>query len=257
MKFFKLHGAGNDFIFFTGTDKPDESKIVFLCDRNFGIGADGVIFLSKSRGLHDFNMRYFNSDGSEVGFCANGGRCAVLLAGKVNYFKGQKCSFKAGDGLHDAHILKSGKIKLEMKRPDGYAAGIRFKGIKNKFYFLNTGVEHTIGYYDDIESIDVLSAGWLIRNDLRFSKGTNVNFVQKVSPDILKIRTYERGVEAETKACGTGITAAGYLDMLLSGDFRPRKLITVCGTELEVSLEKEKLYLTGPAEIVFEGEILL
>jgi diaminopimelate epimerase len=257
MKFYKLHGAGNDFIFFAGVKNPGQSKTAFLCDRNVGIGADGVIFLSKSRGRQDFNMSYFNSDGSEAEFCANGARCSVLLASKLGYFKGMSCSFKAGDGIHDAQILKGGKIKLEMKKPEGYVKGLKFKGIRQEFYFLNTGVEHTVGYFDDIGAIDVQSAGKLIRGSFRFSKGTNVNFIQKISSDTLKIRTYERGVEAETKACGTGITAAGYLDMLLSNDFKRRKLITVGGTELEVSLEREKLYLTGPAELVFEGEILL
>jgi diaminopimelate epimerase len=255
MKFYKLHGAGNDFIFFAGKSKPGNDKIVFLCDRNRGIGADGVIFISKSAGRHDFNMKYFNSDGSEASFCANGGRCSVLLASKLGYFKGESCTFKAGDGFHSAKILKNGQIRLEMKKPDGYAAGLRFTGIGQDLFFLNTGVEHTVGFFEDIDSLDVQTLGRMIRHDKRFSNGTNVNFVRRISKNKMRIRTYERGVEAETKACGTGITASGYLDMPISGDFSDRKITVSDGIELVVSVVKEKLYLTGPAELVFEGNI--
>lgn len=255
MKFFKLHGAGNDFIFFSGIKNISKEKIVELCDRNFGIGGDGVIIIKRSRRHFDFEMKYFNSDGSEADFCANGGRCAVLLAYKLKYFEGNKCRFIAGDGEHSAEILSESNIKLEMKKPESYASGIKFKDIKSEFYFLNTGVEHVVGYYDDISSLDVDTLGRYIRNDHKFSNGTNVNFVQKINKNTLYIRTYERGVEAETKACGTGITAAGYLDMLITDDFRDRTLITINSIYMTVSYSKEKLFLTGPADLVFEGQI--
>lgn len=257
MKFYKLQGAGNDFIFLTGLKTIPKEKIVRLCDRNFGIGADGVIILTKLRRQYDFRMKYFNSDGSEADFCANGGRCAVLLAHNLNYFKGSKCKFIAGDGEHIAEILKDGSIKLQMKRPEGYAKGLKFKGVSEEFFFLNTGVEHTVGFFEDISKQNAEKLGRVIRYDARFSKGTNVNFIQKIEKHTLKIRTYERGVEGETRACGTGITASGYLDMILTNDFRKRKLLTRDGIQLIVSLEKDKLFLSGPAELVFEGEILL
>jgi diaminopimelate epimerase len=257
MKFYKLHGAGNDFIFFAGRNRPEKDKIVFLCDRNLGIGADGVILISKSRGVNDFNMKYYNSDGSEASFCANGGRCSVLLASRLGYFEGESCTFKAGDGIHSAKILKDGQIRLEMKKPEGYAAGIKFSGIEQEFYFLNTGVEHTVGFFEDIDSLDVQTLGSMIRHDHKFSNGTNVNFVSRISKNKMKIRTYERGVEAETKACGTGITASGYIDMLLTGDLSERKIIVSGGNTLSVSIEKDKIYLTGPAEFVFEGNVSL
>ena len=255
MKFYKLHGAGNDFIFLAGSKTIPKEKIVQFCDRNFGIGADGVIIITKLRRHYDFRMKYFNSDGSEADFCANGGRCAVRLAHTLNFFKGNKCTFIAGDGEHFAEILSDGNIKLQMKRPEGYAKGLKFKKAAGEFFFLNTGVEHTVGFFENISELDVEKLGREIRNDARYSKGTNVNFVQKADERTLKIRTYERGVEGETRACGTGITAAGYLDMMISDDFRARKVFTKDGIQLIVSLEKEKLFLSGPAELVFEGKI--
>ncbi|MDD3044951.1 MAG: diaminopimelate epimerase [Candidatus Delongbacteria bacterium] len=256
MKFYKLHGAGNDFIFFTGNKVMSGETIQKLCSRNFGIGADGVIIIRKSvsAGI-DFTMKYYNSDGSEADFCANGARCSVLLASRSGYFKGNRCTFKAGDGKHESEILPGNKIKLEMKKPEKFAAGLKFKGFSQEFYFLNTGVEHVVGYTSHLDKLDIHNSGSIIRYDSLFSNGTNVNFVERTSPGKLRIRTYERGVEAETRACGTGITAAGWLDMVLTGNFGIRLITTVDGIELTVELENGKLFLTGPAELVFEGRI--
>ncbi len=257
MKFYKLHGAGNDFVFFEGIRSLKKDKIIKLCDRNYGIGADGIIIINESRRDYDFLMKYYNSDGSEADFCANGARCAVMLAHKLNYFEKEKCRFKAGDGEHNAELLSDGRIKLQMKKPLGYAKGLKFGKTKEEFYFLNTGVEHTVGYFRDISKLDIERLGREIRYDQRFSNGTNVNFVQRSGKNILKIRTYERGVEGETRACGTGITASGYLDMMLTDDFSVRTIVTADGVELKVNHEKNKLFLSGPAELVFEGIIKL
>ena len=257
MKFYKLHGAGNDFVFFAGVRSLKKDKIIELCNRNYGIGADGIIIITKSRSNFDFLMKYYNSDGSKADFCANGARCAVLLAHELNYFKEKKCRFKAGDGEHSAEILSGGSIKLKMKKPNSYTKGLKFGKVKEEFFFLNTGVEHTVGFFEDISKLDVEKMGRVIRYDARFSKGTNVNFIQRLDKKTLKIRTYERGVEAETRACGTGITASGYLDMMLTDDFSARKIITADGIELKVYYEKNKLFLSGPAKLVFEGEIKL
>jgi len=256
MTFYKLHGAGNDFIFFPEMKNIPAEKVRQLCDRNYGIGADGVILINKLHSFCDFKMRYFNSDGSKADFCANGGRCAVLLAKKLDYFKGNKCRFKAGDGEHAAEILNTGMIRMQMTKPASFVKDLIFEGFKNSFYFLNTGVEHTVGYFDDIDIIDINSIGKKIRHDQIFQNGTNVDFVQKTGKYILKIRTYERGVEGETKACGTGITAAGILDMFLTDDFSERKVITANGAEMFVTLKDNRLFITGPAVLVFEGNIL-
>jgi diaminopimelate epimerase len=219
MKFYKLHGAGNDFIFLAGSKTIPKEKIVQFCDRNFGIGADGVIIITKLRCHYDFRMKYFNSDGSEADFCANGGRCAVRLAHTLNFFKGNKCTFIAGDGEHFAEILSDGNIKLQMKRPEGYAKGLKFKKAAGEFFFLNTGVEHTVGFFKIYQS-------WMWKSSVERSGMTqdipkeqmSISFKNQMNYT-LKIRTYERGVEGETRACGTGITATGYLDMMLTDDF--------------------------------------
>ncbi|MDA3884250.1 MAG: diaminopimelate epimerase [Candidatus Delongbacteria bacterium] len=254
MKFYKMHGAGNDFIFFEGESNISKLEIVRLCDRNLGVGADGIIFISKT-GEYDFKMEFFNPDGSNVDFCANGGRCAVLLASKLNFFLGRKATFEAGDGIHEAEIFGNNLIKLKMTPPKDFQKDLKFSDIDNEFYFINTGVEHVVGYFQDINSIDVNKLGKAIRYDQKFPNGTNVNFVQKLSDNQLSIRTYERGVEAETKACGTGITAAGIIDMELSGNKETRAIKTILDYELKVEDIDNSIYLTGPADLVFEGEI--
>ena len=253
MKFHKMHGAGNDFIFFERDSDISKQEIIRLCDRNLGIGSDGLIFISRTE-KYDFKMEFFNPDGSKVDFCANGGRCAVLLASKLNFFSGKNTTFIAGDGVHEAELLDNDIIKLEMIAPKNFRKDLRFSEIDNDFYFINTGVEHVVGYFDDIRSFDIHELGKIIRYDQRFPNGTNVNFVQKSSEGQLLIRTYERGVEAETKACGTGITAAGIIDMELSGSKETRVIKTVLGYELKVEEIEGSVFLTGPAELVFEGE---
>ena len=255
MKFYKLQGAGNDFIFFTDVFDPEENKVVFLCDRHFGIGADGLIMISRGFATYDFYMRYFNPDGSEVSFCANGARCAVFLSHKLGYFKGNNCRFKAGDGFHIATLSADGSVELQMKEPDGYREGLVFKGVPGSYYHLDTGVDHAVTFVEDVDSIDVEKTGRSVRYNSRFRNGTNVNFVQKNQDGTFRIRTYERGVEAETMACGTGITASGYLDMMLTGDFSERTFFTSGNIKLKVFIRDEKLWLSGPAELVFEGDI--
>ncbi|MCK4980000.1 MAG: diaminopimelate epimerase [Candidatus Delongbacteria bacterium] len=254
MKFYKMHGAGNDFIFFEGVGDISKQEIVRLCDRNLGIGADGIIFISRSNG-YDFKMEFFNPDGSKVDFCANGGRCAVLLASKLGYFLGRNTTFEAGDGIHEAEIFGDNIIKLKMTNPKDFQKDLRFPKIDSNFYFTNTGVEHVVGYFQDISSLDVDELGKAIRYDQRFPNGTNVNFVQKLGDNKLLIRTYERGVEAETKACGTGITAAGIIDMECSENKETRIINTILGYELKVEDIEGSVFLTGPAELVFEGKI--
>ena len=254
MKFYKMHGAGNDFIFFEGESDLSKEDIIRLCDRNLGIGSDGLMFISRTE-EYDFKMEFFNPDGSKVDFCANGGRCAVLLASKLNFFSEKNTTFIAGDGIHEAEILDNDIVKLEMIAPKDFQKGLRFSEIDNDFYFINTGVEHIVGYYDDINSLDIIKIGRAIRYDQRFPNGTNVNFIQKLSDDQLLIRTYERGVEAETKACGTGITAAGVIDMECSENKETRVVRTVLGYNLKVEDIEGSVFLTGPTELVFEGQI--
>lgn len=252
MKFYKLHGAGNDFVFLAGNKKITADSVVKLCDRNFGIGADGLILIKKSD-EYDFSMKYFNSDGSPAGFCANGGRCAVFLAHRLGYFDGNKCRFSADDGTHEAKIIGPGMIRMMMMKPRNFISGLKFKKIKGEWYFVNTGVEHAVGYFSDISKIDVDKIGRAVRNSSYFTNGTNVDFVKRSSGNTLKLRTYERGVEGETKACGTGVTAAAWIDMMMYPDGKKRKVVTVSGIEMIVEIDRDELYLTGPAEFVFSG----
>lgn len=255
LNFVKFQGAGNDFLiidnrtgFFNG---DNESLIEFLCHRRFGVGADGLMLLEKDD-TYDFSMKYYNSDGREASMCGNGGRCIVAYANRLGLI-GRKATFMAADGVHEAVLVEKNLVDLQMidvNKIDEHSDG----------YFLNTGVPHLVHFVEDLNMIDVNIDGRQFRYDARFQpEGTNVNFV-KQKGNHLTVYTYERGVESETLACGTGITAsalsAAYLNNEVEGAYR----ITAKGGELEVRFKKEEgiykyIWLKGPAEMVFEGSI--
>ena len=207
MRFAKYEGAGNDFILLdlrNGGATPQSAEIARLCDRHFGIGADGLMTLAASAVSGcDCSMRYYNADGSPGEMCGNGGRCFALFAHHLG-IGGDIKRFDSTDGIHEARMLRIdglrstvelGMIDVErIDRGDGY-------------WFLDTGVPHYVEFTDDLEAVDVIGRGRRIRYDKRFAKGTNVNFVKVVGPGHIAVRTYERGVEDETLACGTGSTA--------------------------------------------------
>ncbi len=255
LKFEKYQGAGNDFILIDNRDHQIKNlkaeTVKFLCDRHFGIGADGLMLLNAHK-KYDFEMDYYNSDGSGGAMCGNGGRCIVAFAKRLGIID-KHTYFLASDGLHEAFIDKSGTIKLKMTD---------VSEIQNDehSYFINTGAPHHIEFDNDIFRIDVYAKGKEIRYSEKYRKtGTNVNFVQ-ISNEGLKIRTYERGVENETLACGTGAVASA---IAYYQKFKP-KVSTVkvkaLGGELEISFnEKDNkytdVYLSGPAKHVFSGEV--
>ena len=203
MRFAKYEGAGNDFILLdlrNGGATPQSAEIARLCDRHFGIGADGLMTLAASAVSGcDCSMRYYNADGSPGEMCGNGGRCFALFAHHLG-IGGDIKRFDSTDGIHEARMLRIdglrstvelGMIDVErIDRGDGY-------------WFLDTGVPHYVEFTDDLEAVDVIGRGRRIRYDKRFAKGTNVNFVKVVGPGHIAVRTYERGVEDETLACGT------------------------------------------------------
>jgi diaminopimelate epimerase len=258
MKFYKYTGAGNDFILFNDMDGTmpvlSSKQIQFLCDRHFGIGADGVMFLKKSSVL-DFEMDYFNPDGSSGTMCGNGGRCLVAFARKLNVIKNHT-KFLASDGMHEAFINDINIVKLKM---------IDTEGIKHLdgSYFCDTGAPHHIVIADEIKDINVVNEGRKIRFSERYKKnGTNVNFVKFEGDHSISIRTYERGVENETLACGTGSVASALLCAELNEFCSGEVMVKTRGGLLKVSFVKnedkyEDIWLTGPAEFVFEGEIEL
>ena len=252
--FNKYQGAGNDFIMIDNRQDlidPDNSEIINrLCDRRFGIGADGLILVSDHDTL-DFEMKYFNSDGKLGSMCGNGGRCTAHFAMKCG-ISGRNQKFMAFDGIHQA-LVENDIVRLQM-------ADVRDYKIVNDNYFINTGSPHYIIFSDDVDSINVNEEGKKIRWSENFAPGgTNVNFVQVVD-NVLKIRTFERGVEEETLACGTGVTASA-IAAVLKGHFGTAPInVRARGGDLKVEFKKDNgnitnVWLTGPATFVFEGSI--
>ncbi len=252
-KFFKYQGTGNDFVMIDNREGGfDDSlkNVEFLCHRRFGIGADGLILIENAVG-YDFKMRYFNADGKEGSMCGNGGRCAVKFASDLGIFE-KVTSFIAVDGPHHATI-ENDEVSLGM---------IDVEEIFDEAngYFLNTGSPHLVIFNDELEHQDIKSQGAAIRfSDYWVGKGgVNVNFVQIIDNENIKVRTYERGVEDETFSCGTGVTAAAIASSVKKGLSKKIKIQTI-GGKLEVSFEGEKkisqILLKGPALYVFEGEV--
>ncbi|MCD4792508.1 MAG: diaminopimelate epimerase [Bacteroidales bacterium] len=264
LKFYKYHGTGNDFIIidnFSGEiDDLSEETIKHLCNRRFGIGADGLIILKKPRNKYgtgysdyDFEMDYYNADGSGATMCGNGGRCIVAFAHKIGIIK-DKAEFIASDGVHQAVIHKSGIVALKMNDVDAVNR-------VGDDYTCYTGSPHFISFVDDLEKTDVYKEGQKIRySDKYIDAGINVNFVEPVNAATINIRTYERGVEDETLSCGTGSVASALIFAELNNEKTGEYTINVKGGTLKVCFEKKEekfinIWLSGPATFVFEGKV--
>ncbi|GAA4042987.1 diaminopimelate epimerase [Flavobacterium chungnamense] len=263
LKFYKYQGTGNDFVMIDNRQnlfpKNDTKLIERLCDRRFGIGADGLILLENDNSTDlstekvDFRMVYYNSDGNESSMCGNGGRCLVAFAKSLNVIN-NNATFIATDGLHHATIDENGIVSLQMKDVDEVK-------IDTEYVFLNTGSPHHVTLVNDLENYNVKENGVEIRySDLYGKAGSNVNFVNQISDNHFRLRTYERGVEDETLSCGTGATATA-IAMNVIGKTNSNSIdINVEGGKLKVTFEKadkgfEKVFLIGPATFVFEGII--
>lgn len=253
MKFYKYQGTGNDFVITSDSYSLSTEQITTLCDRKYGIGADGVILMKKESNL-DFDMIYYNADGSES-FCGNGSRCAVMLAKHLGWIENE-CSFNSNDGGHTATINED-LVSLQMHDVDMVL-------VEDDGYILNTGSPHYISYVESLDNIDIIADAHAIRYNETFTEtGINVNFLESKN-GVLHIRTYERGVENETLSCGTGVTAAAiahYLEKESTHKKFTQKLLTKGGA-LSVSFEKKKqsfenIWLTGPAVRVYEGDIAI
>lgn len=256
IKFSKWQGTGNDFVILDNRDEkigePSAEMIRILCDRRFGIGADGLMILNNNQ-IYDFSMNYYNSDGLEAEMCGNGGRCMIGFAHQLGII-GDETRFLASDGLHKGKVLEDDKYIIQM---------IDLKEFRktDKYYYLNTGVPHIVILVDNVDKVDVFNEGRKLRNSTDFKpSGTNVNFVQKIESGI-KMRTYERGVENETLSCGTGAVASAITSFLEFGLKNKKIKCLVPGGELTVCFERNKsgefseIYLEGPAHQVFSGEI--
>src|ERR1051326_4581340 len=264
LRFTKMNGAGNDFILFDnriGNIDFDRNQIAQLCDRHRGIGADGILLLEKPANGADFRMRYFNADGGEAEMCGNGARCFARFANKVGGEK-EKISFETPAGVISAE-LKGELVTLRMTDPSDLRLNVDLSGAaENKTVnFINSGVPHVVIAISKIQDVDVRRKGAAIRYHKMFSpNGTNVNFIEKRGPNKIAIRTYERGVEDETLACGTGIVASALIFAAIEHCEGPVAVLARGGDELQVSFEKTQdqfrnVTLTGPAEFVFEGTI--
>ena len=264
LRFTKMNGAGNDFILFdnrTGEIDLDRDQIAQLCDRHRGVGADGILLLEKPTNRADFRMRYFNADGGEAEMCGNGARCFARFATKVT---GQKAtiSFETPAGMISAE-LKGDLVTLRMTEPTDLRLNVDLPmATRTKtVHFINSGVPHVVIPVAKIDDADVRREGAAVRHHKMFSpSGANVNFIEKRGPSKIAIRTYERGVEDETLACGTGIVASALIFAASEACEGPVTVLARGGDELQVSFERTRnqfrdVTLTGPAEFVFEGTI--
>jgi diaminopimelate epimerase len=259
LEFYKYHGAGNDFIIIDNTNgninNLNNASIHFLCNRNLGIGADGLIIVESNK-KYDFEMKYFNSDGYPGTMCGNGGRCISHFVFKKSIVNKNKICFLASDGIHNAELLQDNNILLYMK--DVNISEIRKL---NDNYFIDTGSPHVVTFSKNILEIDVLKDGKKIRYDKKISEnGVNVNFVEVVDDSTIKTRTYERGVENETLSCGTGAIACSLIFSKFINTYSKRIIVETLGGELKVNFEKNEhsffnIKLEGPAEFVFKGVI--
>jgi diaminopimelate epimerase len=258
ISFSKYQGAGNDFILLDNTSGQYDFLTVVLitqlCNRRFGIGADGLIRINTSSTC-DFEVDYFNADGTKS-FCGNGARCSVEFAAKELKILNKSCFlFEAIDGVHSGEIITNG-VKIEMKNVDKVLT-------KSALCFeLNTGSPHYIQFDKLINEKNVVELGRAIRYNKTYEKeGVNVNWVEIINENLLAIRTYERGVENETLACGTGVTAAAlaYHHEFKSDESEGSYIVSAIGGEMKVDFRFDKndgyssIYLSGPAQFVFKG----
>jgi diaminopimelate epimerase len=269
LHFFKMNGAGNDFIIIDNRDLSidlDADTIAALCDRNRGIGADGLLAVEPARKGADFRFRYYNADGGEAEMCGNGARCFGRFTAHLGEIVLKKVTFETIAGTLAAEMVGD-DVRIAMSAPKDLKLGMDAKvpGLDATLHFVNTGVPHVVAFVDSPEALDefdVFNHGGAIRHHAAFAPaGTNANFAAILAPDHISIRTFERGVEDETLACGTGMVASALIHHLLTGAASPIKVDVEGGDTLSIGFEKDgdqgfkNVTLTGPADFVFEGEI--
>lgn len=264
ISFWKMHGAANDFIL------VDDRALTFpihdtgwlraIMARRTGIGSEGLLLIQPSD-CADFKMRFFNPDGGEVDMCGNGARCIARLAFELGVAP-SPMTFETRAGLVRAEVMGE-RVRLAMTNPRDWrlAGELELDGRTYRYDFVNSGVPHVVIFVEDLAAIDVARLGAQIRYHPDFAPaGTNANFVQVIGKDYLAIRTYERGVEAETLACGTGIVAAGLIAGKTGRASPPIHIRAASGDDLSVDFRltsegAENVTLTGPAAHVFRGQI--
>lgn len=251
--FYKYQGTGNDFVIVDNRkdffDKKNTKLVAKICDRRFGVGADGFLLL-ENHPTADFKMVYYNSDGQLSSMCGNGGRCIVHFAKFLGIIS-ENTSFEAVDGLHQASVLKDW-VSLKMN-------DVKAVTVSENYTFLDTGSPHHVEAVTQLQDFDVYQNGKSIRNDIYGKEGSNVNFVEQTEEAVFSVRTYERGVEDETFSCGTGVTAVA-IAMFETGKTTNNKVVlNTPGGQLHVRFNKrdavyKDVFLEGPATQVFKGE---
>ena len=252
IEFYKYQGTGNDFVIIDNRlknfPKKDVRLISKICDRRFGVGADGLLLLENHSTL-DFTMGYYNADGNLGSMCGNGGRCMVHFANFLKIIK-DKTQFEAVDGTHEATISE-GIVSLKMN-------DVTKVNVYSKHVFLDTGSPHHIELVDDLENYNIEEEGAFIRNNTYGKEGSNINFVEEIDNNTFIVRTYERGVEAETLSCGTGVTAVAIALFETNKTTSNSVKLNTRGGTLKVNFDKTdvgytNIYLEGPAIQVFKG----
>jgi diaminopimelate epimerase len=264
LRFTKMNGAGNDFVMIdnrAGNVRLEPQQIVRICDRHRGVGADGVLLLEKGSNGADFKMRYYNRDGGEAEMCGNGARCFARFATKIAGAP-EKISFQTLAGLIRGE-LHGESVTLQLSEPKDLRFGIELvaNSEKERVHFINSGVPHVVVPVSKVDDVDVRRRGEAIRRHKMFAPaGANVNFIEKRGAQKILVRTYERGVEDETLACGTGVVASALIFAATEKVDGPISVIVRSGSELSVGFKRAgdqftNVTLTGPAEFAFEGTI--
>jgi len=266
LHFTKMNGAGNDFVLVdnrAGIMALDQAGIARLCDRHRGIGADGLLAVEPAEKGADFRMRYYNADGGEVEMCGNGARCFARFVNRLHEFALKSVTFETMAGVIGAEFLGD-RVRLRMSEPHSLALNETLPVNERDLtiHSLNTGVPHAVVFVDDLETIDVRGDGAALRYHERFApRGTNANFVRVTGSGRISIRTYERGVEDETLACGTGTVAGALIHHLLHGTPSPIDVLVRGGDTLTIGFAQTaggaftEVTLAGPGDFVFDGTV--
>lgn len=261
-----MNGAGNDFIVIDNRDlkiQLSNEQIESLCDRHRGIGADGLLAVEPAEAGADYKFRYYNADGGEAEMCGNGARCFGRFTAQLDGAAKDIVSFETIAGTLTAEMIGE-NVRIAMSDPFDLDmnADCKIDSLGADVHVLNTGVPHAISFVDDLPNLDVIKNGAAVRYHERFApNGTNANFAAVLADNHIAIRTYERGVEGETLACGTGMCAAAIVHHLLTGATSPVKVDVAGGDTLEIGFEHDgnenfsNVTLTGPADLVFEGDV--
>lgn len=253
INFTKMSGSGNDFIIIDNRDGKisyNKNFIEKVCRRSLSVGADGIIFIEKSDKA-DFKWAFFNSDGSVAEMCGNGSRCAAKFA-YMNNIAGKEMKFETLAGIIEAEIKEDTNVKVQLTRPFDEKLSLQVDTIL--LSFINTGVPHAVVKVDNIDDIDIIKTGSFLRyHDYFKPAGTNVDFYEVVDNQTVKMRTYERGVEGETLACGTGAAAVAIIASKNDNLKSPIKVITRSGLILKIYLENNNVYLEGEARVIYKG----